>query len=312
MSRLSYTDVSGILTEGGTILGSCNRSNPFQFKVPDSSGKLRTKDVSEQCVRTLEEKGIDALITIGGDGTMSSAAEFAKKGITVMGVPKTIDNDLWGTDITFGFDTAVNTATEALDKIHTTASSHHRVMVVEVMGRYAGWISLYSGIASGSDVILMPELPYDMNVIAEFVQDRAKQGKGFSIIVVAEGAKPKGGKMVISKTVANSPDPIRLGGIANVIANQLQDMTDIDCRAVVLGHIQRGGTPTPHDRTLATQFGYKALELLMTGVRNHLVVMKNGKLSSIPLSQVAGKIRTVPKSHTLIKAGKGVKTCFGV
>ncbi len=311
MHVLSYDEVSNILTVGGTILGSCNTANPSAYKI--KVGKtVKTKDVSNKCIKVLKDHNIDALICIGGDGTMTSAAGFAKKGFIVMGVPKTIDNDLYGTDVTFGFDTAVTTATEAIDKVHTTASSHHRVMIVEVMGRYAGWIALHSGVASGSDVILLPEIPYRLDKICEFVLGRSKRGKRFSIIVVAEGAKQKGGRMVVKKRVAHSPDPIRLGGVANMLAEQIRQRTSLDCRAIVLGHIQRGGTPTPFDRALATSFGNMAIELLAKGVRGHLVVMKDGKLSSIALSRVAGRIKTVPKNHHLIKAAIAVGTSFGV
>jgi phosphofructokinase-like protein len=309
---LDYTDVSNILTIGGTILGSCNRSNPSRYPVETSTGKIMYRDISGKCIKRLADWGVDALICIGGDGTMASAAKFAKLGVTVMGVPKTIDNDLPVTDFTFGFDTAVTTATEAIDKVHTTAGSHHRVMIVEIMGRYAGWLTLYSGVASGSDIILIPEIPYNIDKVREAVLKRSKKGKGYSIIAVAEGAKPKGGKMVIAKKIATSPDPIRLGGIANMLAEQIPDGNDIDCRAVVLGHVQRGGTPTPHDRTLATLYGHTAIELLMKGTKNHLVVFKDGKLSSVPLARIAGKIKTVPKNHPLIRAAKAVGTSFGV
>jgi phosphofructokinase-like protein len=308
---LGFNDVSGILTVGGTILGSSNTSNPFAY--PMILGKKQVvKDVSEQCLVNLSKRGIDTLICIGGDGTMNSAAAFVKKGLTVMGVPKTIDNDLWGTDITFGFNTAMTTATEAIDKLHTTASSHHRVMLVEVMGRYAGWIALYAGVAGGSDVILIPEIPYDIHKIAECVLARSKRGKRFSIICVAEGAKPKGGKMVVAKTVKNSPDPIRLGGISFVLADHLSGLTDLTCRAVNLGHIQRGGVPSPFDRALATQFGHYAIDLLMKGKTDRLVVMKGNTLDSIPLGQAAGRIKTVPKNHPLIDAAKAVGTSFGI
>lgn len=308
---LNYSNVSGILTVGGTILGSSNTSNPFCY--PITLGKKTVnKDVSEQCVINLTKRGIDTLICIGGDGTMNSAAAFVKKGLTVMGVPKTIDNDLYGTDITFGFDTAVTTATEAIDKLHTTASSHHRVMLLEVMGRYAGWIALYAGAAGGADVILIPEIPYDINKVADYVMRRSRTGRRFSIICVAEGAKAKGGKMVVAKKIANSPDPIRLGGISFVLADQLANLTGISCRAVNLGHVQRGGVPSPFDRALATQFGHCAMELLMKGKPNRLVVMKNGRLDSIPLGQTAGRIKTVSMTHPLIAAAKAVGTNFGI
>lgn len=311
MRLLSYNDVSGILTAGGTILGASNKANPFSY--PVQSGKRVVKrDVSDACVANLGKHGIQALICIGGDGTMISAADFVKKGVTVMGVPKTIDNDVWGTDITFGFNTAVTTATEAIDKIHTTASSHHRVMIVEVMGRYAGWIALHSGVASGSDVILIPEIPYELDKIANFVLARSKKGRRFSIITVAEGAKPKGGKQVIQETIKDSPDPVRLGGISNMLVDQLSKRTGLSCRGVNLGHVQRGGSPTPIDRVLATNFGHHALELLMKGQANQLVVWKCGGLDAVPLSRVARKIKTVKRNDPLIAAAKAVGTSFGI
>jgi len=307
---LNYEDVSNILTVGGTILGSCNTANPSSF--PVTTGKTTSfRDLTNLCVENLNKNEIDALICIGGDGTMASAATFAKKGVTVMGVPKTIDNDLPATDVTFGFDTAVTTATEAIDKVHTTAGSHHRVMVVEVMGRYAGWIALHAGVASGSDIILIPEIPYDMEKVRQAVLNRSKKGKRYSIIVVAEGAISKDGKMTIAQTLKNSPDPIRLGGIANFITAQLARDSCLDARAVILGHIQRGGIPTPRDRVLATIFGNTAIEMLVKGTKNHLVVLKDNKISSVPLAKIAGKIKTVPKNHPLIKAARAVGTSFG-
>jgi phosphofructokinase-like protein len=310
MRQLHPNDVSGILTVGGTILGTSNIADPFRFTVGKNG---ECTDVSAQCMENIRKRGIDALICIGGDGTMRTASRFAKMGLTVMGVPKTIDNDLFGTDITFGFDTAVTTATEAIDKLHTTASSHHRIMIVEVMGRYAGWIALYAGVAGGADVILLPELPYKLDVIDEYVRQRATRGKRFSIICVAEGAKEKGGQMVVGRRIKGSPDPIRLGGIANKLQYDIQERTGLESRAVILGHIQRGGTPTAYDRVLATNFGYTAISLLMEkGVKNHLVIFKDNKYSSIPLSQVAGKIKNVPKDHPLIKAALAIKTSFGV
>jgi 6-phosphofructokinase 1 len=311
MGRLDFNDVSNILTVGGTILGTSNVANPFRFAI-QTGPRMQYKDVSKDCIRALEERGIDALICIGGDGTMATAAQFAQKGLTVMGVPKTIDNDLYGTDVTFGFDTAVTTATEAIDKVHTTASSHHRVMIVEVMGRYAGWIALHAGVAGGADVILIPEIPYNPGKICEYVLERSRRGKRFSIVVAAEGARAKDGQMVVSKRVAGSPDPIRLGGIGPRLAEEIAACTGLECRAVILGHVQRGGTPTPYDRTLATNFGHTAIELLMKGCKNHLVVLKNGRFSSIPLRQVAGRIKTVPRNYPLVQAALAVGTSFGV
>jgi phosphofructokinase-like protein len=311
MDRMSYNDVSNILTLGGTILGTSNTANPFRLAIPKGRG-LQDRDVSDDCLRVLAERKVDVLVCIGGDGTMAVAAQLAKKGLAIMGVPKTIDNDLYGTDVTFGFDTAVTTATEAIDKVHTTASSHHRVMIVEVMGRYAGWIALHAGVAGGADVILIPELPYDLSKVCECVRGRSRRGKRFSIITAAEGAKAKDGQMVVSRRIAGSPDPIRLGGIGPKLANDIGTETGLECRAVILGHIQRGGTPTPYDRTLATNFGYTAIELLVKGLKNHLVVLKDGRFSSIGLGQVADRIKTVPRNHALVKAAIAVGTSFGV
>jgi len=270
------------------------------------------QDVSDRCITALKDRDIGALICIGGDGTMAVAARLARKGLPIMGVPKTIDNDLYGTDVTFGFDTAVTTAAEAIDKIHTTASSHHRVMIVEVMGRYAGWIALYAGAAGGADVILIPEIPYRLDKVCDYVLGRSGRGKCFSIIAVSEGAHEKGGQMVVKQRIEDSPEPVRLGGIGDKLADDIHRETGLDCRAVVLGHVQRGGTPTPRDRTLATLFGHTAIELLVGGTKNHLVVMKDGKLASIPLSRVADKVRKIPRNHGLVRAARAVGTSFGV
>ena len=310
MKPISYDDVSNILTQGGTILGTSNKANPSKFAVT-VDGKTMLTDVRDQCIANARSAGIDAIVCIGGDGTMSGAAGLAEKGLGFIGVPKTIDNDLCGTEVTFGFNTAVVTATEALDKIHTTASSHHRVMVVEVMGRYAGWIALHAGVASGSDVILLPEAPYELDRICDCVLERSKHGRRFSIITVAEGARPQGGEMVVQKVIADSPDPVRLGGVASQLADDIEQQTSLESRAVVLGHIQRGGTPSAFDRTLATSFGYHALELVVTGQSNQLVVRRQGELASIPLSEVANRIRTVPLDHPLVRAAVGVGTSFG-
>lgn len=307
MDELSYDDVSSILTAGGTILGASNKANPFAHIREDGS----KVDISDDCVDTLRARGIDAVVCLGGDGTMAMADQFSRKGVTVMGVPKTIDNDLVGTDFTFGFDTAVTTATEAIDKLQTTASSHHRVMVLEVMGRYAGWIALHSGVAGGGDVILIPEIEFDFDKVCEYVVGRSKRGRAFSIVVVGEGAKPKGGERVVSQTVADSPDPVRLGGVGEMVSEEVSKRTHLESRAVNLGHVIRGGTPTPFDRCLATMLGHEAMEYLMDGHKGELVVYKNGGVSSVPLADVAGRTKTVPKDHYLIRAARAVGTCFG-
>ena len=310
MRPLSASDVSGILTQGGTILGTCSKANPENYAVPSDGGWVMT-DVRDQVVENYKLAGLDAMVVIGGDGTMSGAAKLVERGLRIVGVPKTIDNDLWATEITFGHQTAVVTAAEALDKVHTTASSHHRVMVVELMGRYAGWIALHAGIASGADVILMPEIPFSMGVVAEKCLARHKIGKGFTIIAAGEGAREEGGEMIIDSIVENSPDPIRLGGIGKYVARKVEEATGLEGRSILLGHVQRGGSPTPMDRLLATSFGYQAFELLRAGKFGRMVVQQSGRISSVPIADVAGKVRTVPLDHPLIEVARAIGTCFG-
>ena len=310
MRVLTYQNVSGILTMGGTILGSSNKANPAQYAVPDDGGWV-IKDVRDQVVRHYEEAGLDAMVVIGGDGTMSGAAKLIPRGLKVVGVPKTIDNDLWATDITFGHYTAVTTATDALDKVHTTASSHHRVMVVELMGRYAGWLTMHAGVASGADVILIPEIPFKIESVVDKCLQRSKVGKGFTIIAVGEGAKPEGGEIFVDHIVEDSPDPIRLGGVGKFVADQVEKLTGLDSRAIVLGHVQRGGTPTPFDRILATKFGHHAFELLAAGRFNRLVVMQKGEITSVPIEEVADKVRTIPLDYPLIRGARVIGTSFG-
>jgi ATP-dependent phosphofructokinase / diphosphate-dependent phosphofructokinase len=311
LRHLSNSDVSGILTHGGTILGSSNKANPSCYAVPDATGGWTLKDVREQVAGHYHQAGLDAMVVIGGDGTMSGAAKLLEMGIKVVGVPKTIDNDLWSTDITFGHDTAVATATDALDKVHSTASSHHRVMVMELMGRYAGWLALHAGIAGGSDVILIPEIPFDLDRIADRCLARSKVGKRFTIIAAGEGAVPRGGKQFVDRTDQTSPDPIRLGGVGKYVAQEMEKVLHIESRSIVLGHIQRGGTPTARDRNLGTLFGYYALELLMTGQFNRLVVQRENRISSVPIAEVADKVRTVPTDHEMIRAARAIGTSFG-
>ena len=308
---LEANDVSGILTAGGTILGSCNKSNPAKYAMQDEQGRWVTRDVRDQVVEHYRQARLDALVVIGGDGTMSGAADLIQRGLRIVGVPKTIDNDLWGTEITFGHDTAVATASDALDKVHTTASSHHRVMVVELMGRYAGWLALHAGVASGADIILIPEIPFDIAAVARRCLARSKVGKRFTIIAAGEGARPAGGEQFVDHVVADSPDPIRLGGVAKWVSQQVEELTCLEGRYIVLGHIQRGGTPTAHDRILATKFGYHAFQLLMAGQFDRLVVQQNGQLDSVPISDVAHKVRTVPADHPLIAAARAIGTSFG-
>jgi phosphofructokinase-like protein len=310
MKPLTMMDLGGILTRGGTILGSCNKADPKAYAVREGDQWI-TRDVRQQVVDHFHRHALDAMIVIGGDGTMCGAADLIEMGLNIIGVPKTIDNDLWGTEITFGHDTAVTTAADALDKLHTTASSHHRVMVLELMGRYAGWLTLNAGVASGADVILIPEIPFDIDKVAEVCTNRHHDGRGFTIIAVGEGAKPQGGEMIVDKVVEDSPDPIRLGGVGKYVAEEIEKRTGLDGRAMVLGHIQRGGTPTALDRILATNLGYHAFELLMAGEFNRLVVRQKGEIKSVEISEIAGKVRTVPEGHITIKAARGVGTSFG-
>jgi len=311
LRTLSNRDVSGILTQGGTILGSSNKANPAAYAVPDGQGGWTIEDVRDQVLAHYEQAALDALVVIGGDGTMSGAADLIKRGMKIVGVPKTIDNDLWATEITFGHDTAVTTATEAIDKVHTTASSHHRVMVVELMGRYAGWLALHAGVAGGADVILIPEIPFDLEKVAQKCLTRSKVGKRFTIIAAGEGATCAGGKQFIDHMDETSPDPIRLGGVGKYVADRVEAIAKLESRAIVLGHVQRGGTPSAYDRVLATRFGYHAFELLMAGKFGRLVVQRDGKIDSASIEDVAGRVRTVPLDYELLAAARAVGTCFG-
>ena len=309
---LTSNDVSNILTLGGTILGSSNKANPAKFCVgKDPQGKPVFEDLTDLCMRNLRRHELDALVVIGGDGTMSGAANFVTQGVNCIGVPKTIDNDLEGTDVTFGFATAVNTATEALDKIHTTAASHHRAMVVELMGRNAGWLTLHSGIASGADVILIPEIPFDLGKVCSIVVDRSRHGKRFTILAVSEGARPAGGQQIVDRVDPTSPDPIRLGGVGKFVAEEIEKRTEIETRCTVLGHVQRGGSPVPSDRVLATQFGHAALEALVAGKQNRLIVQRNGVVTDADLLASANKQRLVTTDHPLLLAARDVGTGFG-
>jgi len=308
--KLDYESVSGILTQGGTILGTSNKADPFQWP-EEKQGEIVHWDASGQVIREYYALGLDCLFCIGGDGTLTVANKFHDKGLKIIGIPKTIDNDLSGTDLTIGFDTAVLNATEAIDKLHTTAESHHRVMVVETMGRYAGWIALQSGLAGGGDIILIPEIPYDLDCIVSKVKERARKGKRYSIIVAAEGARMNGGEMSIQKIVKTSYEQIRLGGIGRQLADDIEDSTGIESRVTALGHLLRGGVPTPFDRFLATQFGVKALNLAIEGNFGQMVCLRGHEISSVPLEQAVGQTKTVPPDSTLIQVARAVGTSLG-
>ncbi|NLB87976.1 MAG: 6-phosphofructokinase, partial [Syntrophomonadaceae bacterium] len=289
--QLDAKAVSGIAHRGGTILGTTNRDNPFRYLVGGTDKEPVFADVSDRAIENLNKLGIEGLIVIGGDGSLNIAYQFYKKGVPVVGVPKTIDNDLSATEVTFGFNTAVDTATEALDRLHTTAESHHRVMILEVMGRYAGWIALHAGIAGGADVILIPEIPYDINRIKAKIADRYIQGKKFSIMVVAEGAKPKDGEMVIQKLVPTSHDPVRLGGIGNKVAQEIEEVIGVETRVTVLGHLQRGGSPIPYDRILATRYGVAAVENFVKGNYGTMVSLRDNKIEAVPLTDAIEELK---------------------
>lgn len=279
----------GILPKGGSIIGSSTNANVFNYPV-EENGETVYKDLSDICVENIKKDEIDCLFTLGGDGTQKSARDLSLKGINVIGVPKTIDNDVACTEITFGYNTAVSVATEAIDRLHSTGETHHRIMVLEVMGRYAGWIALESAIAGGGDVALIPEIPYDINSAARKIINRKNRGKSFSIVVVAEGARPKDGEISIKNIRNNGAgvDNTKLGGIGERVARELEELTGLEARCTVLGYMQRGGTPTAFDRVLSTKYGTKAMELAMEGKFNVLTVIKDGKLNSVPLEDVVG------------------------
>jgi len=307
MRPLTPKDVTGILRLGGTILGTTNRGNPFAYPVETKDGKV---DYSARVVENFRKHRLDALVVIGGDGTLSIAHQFVQQGIPIVGVPKTIDNDIVGTVSTFGFDTAVDFATEAIDRLHSTAEAHHRVMVVEVMGRYAGWIALYAGVAGGADVILIPEIPFDLNIVADRLKDRERFGARFSIVVVAEGAVPMGGKVsLIAEGDAATAE--RIGGLSALCARELEKLTGKETRYVVLGHLQRGGTPTSFDRVLATRFGGKAVECLMRGEFDVMVASQPPDIVTVPLEEIGGKQKRVPPDFDLVRTARALGISFG-
>lgn len=307
--KMDEESVRGITMQGGTILGTANKGNPFEMPYEKEDGTWGLNDVSDHLIKKFEEYNIDALIAIGGDGSMRIAHKLVQKGLKIVGVPKTIDNDIWGCDVTLGFDTARSIATEAIDRITTTAESHERLMVVEVMGRYAGWIALYSGLASTADVILIPEIPFSYDSIVKKIQERESKGKHYTMIVVAEGAKREGGEIVTKgKTMGQE---VQLGGIANQVATILSEQTGKESRSVVLGHLQRGGSPTTYDRLISLRFGAAAVRCVQEGDFNKLVVLKDNKLTSIPISDIAGKMKSVPLDGDIIQTARDVGICLG-
>lgn len=308
--ELTSKDVRGILPRGGTILGTTNRGNPFKHTIK-KNGETIVQDMTPVLLENIQTLGLDAIVCIGGDGTLTIARDLFKLGVPVVGIPKTIDNDLSGTDRTFGYNTAITTATEALDKLHTTAESHHRVMVIEVMGRDAGWIALEAGIAGGADVVLIPEVPFSMEKVVRKIKQRDLTGSRFSIIVVAEGAKLESGEKVIIEKGSDGYWADRLGGIGNWVAQEIKKRTDIDTRCTVLGHLQRGGSPTTVDRVLGTQFGVAGVELVAEEKFGWMVCLKGNEISSVPIEEAVSKLKTVSPDGQLVKAAEMLGISLG-
>jgi len=296
---LGWEQVSGILHVGGTLLGTSNSANP-----------LKDAATLEQVGRNVRALGLDVVVAIGGDGTMSQAHGLAQVGLACVGVPKTIDNDIALCERSFGFDTAVATVTEALRRIESTAYSHHRVMIVETMGRHAGWLALESGIAGAADVILLPEIDYDLQAIIERCRER-EQRQRYTIICIGEGSKERGGALTVRERIAHSPDPVRLGGVGHVLREQLQPHLASEVRATVLGHVQRGGDPTPFDRVLATRFGHHAARLVTEGQFGRMATLQGGQIGSVPIAEVANTQRKVPLDHELIAIARDIGVCLG-
>jgi ATP-dependent phosphofructokinase / diphosphate-dependent phosphofructokinase len=305
IARLDRGDIAGILPQGGTILGASNRCNLFAV---ERGGK--TIDESRRVPAAMRRLDIDGLILVGGEGTHKAGAELAAMGVPVVGVPKTIDNDLDGTDVTFGFDTAVGVATEAIDRLHSTAASHHRVMLLEVMGRHAGWIALHAGIAGGADAILLPEIPYDPDRIAARIASRVRHGRRFSIVVVAEGAKRGGGDAVYREGKGKDPINDRLGGVSFVVAKELEERAGLSVRNTVLGHVQRGGSPSPADRVLATRFGVHAVRAVVEGRFGCMVSVRGAQITTVPIEAAVARLRTVDPDGDLVRSARELGVTF--
>jgi phosphofructokinase-like protein len=307
---LTLEDVRGILPHGGTILGTTNRGNPFDYPL-ERNGRTVRVDVSDRVVENIRTLGIEALIAVGGEGSLKIALELARKGVPVVGVPKTIDNDLRETDVTFGYNTALETATDALDKLHTTAESHHRVMILEVMGRYAGWIALESGIAGGADVILIPEIPYDFSKICAAVKARAARGSRFSIVVAAEGAFPAGGDRIVAQAADEKLAIERLGGIGQFVARQVEQCLDMDVRVTVLGHLQRGGSPTTFDRALGSRFGTKAVQMVADGEFGCMACLKGRTITSVTIESATRELKLVDPAGEIVRTAEDLGIMLG-
>ena len=327
LSTRARDTASGIIHKGGSIIGSSTNANVFRYKL-EENGEIVYKDFSDQCIENVRKEGFDCVFTLGGDATQKSARDLSLKGLKVIGVPKTIDNDVACTEITFGYNTAVHVATEALDRLHTTGATHHRIMVLEVMGRYAGWIALESAISGGADVALLPEIPYDINKVVDKINFRKNLGKNFSVVVVSEGAYPIGGT-ITAKSIRNNGtgvDNTKLGGVGERVANELERLTGLEARLTTLGYVQRGGSPTAFDRVLSTKYGAKAMQLAMEEIYNVLVVVQDGRLNYVSLEDVVGEnkeigavsgntkesnMKKVPLDHELVKTARSIGICLG-
>lgn len=318
---LTLQSVSGIMHTGGTILKSSNKDNLFNFRLKEN-GEWVYKDVSQVALDNLKEMGVDALVILGGDGTLTSARDFGRRGLPVVGIPKTIDNDLPSTDVTFGYNTSLESITDAIDKITTTAASHERIMIVEVMGRHTGWLAIEGGLSGGADVILIPEIPYSIDQVVKKIEERNRQDKNFSIIVVAEGAKEIDGSIHVRERVEDSTDQIRLGGVGGKIMADLQKrLPNQEVRYSNLAYIQRGGVTSQFDRVLGLQFGYSAIDLLMSGTYSHMVTYKDHTIKHLPLEEVVGRGETgetseggtklVNPTGLLVRTAKGLGIVFG-
>jgi len=311
MRRLSIENVEDIYSTGGTILGSTNKGNPFAMPVENIAGEVQVVDISEKILSNFNRMGFDCHIAIGGDGSLEIASRFASMGMPVIGIPKTIDNDLEATDRTFGFDTAVSTATEALDKLHSTAKSHDRVMVVEVMGRDSGWIALYSGISGGADVLLIPEIPFDMEKVCAKIMDNELHGKNYAIVVVAEGAVAAGGQVISKGEGEIGRSELLLGGVGEWVAQEVRDRTGKDTRSLVLGHLQRGGSPTTFDRLLAMRFGTAAVRLVDKGIFGHMVALTSPHMGSVPLIDAIKSRKKVNVNSDKVYTARDIGICLG-
>ena len=309
---LGEKEVSGIHIRGGTIIGTTNKGGPFAWPIKNQDGSWGAADRSDEMLRRLQFLGVEAVVNIGGDGSQAISQKLYEKGLNIIGVPKTIDNDLSATDFTFGFQTAVQEATTAVDKLVTTAASHNRVFVIEVMGRDAGWIALHSAVAGGADVCLIPEIPYDLNKVMEKIYSRFHRGRGYAIIVIAEGAKPVGGEAQYQESDEVGYKNVRLGGVASKLIHELKEAgLETDMRETVLGHLQRGGTPIAYDRVLATQFGYKAFEMVMKQEFGKMVAYRHPNIVAVPFEEAIAHYNFVDPESDLVKTARGVGICMG-